>query len=196
MDSCDMKKIGGLSLFPPNFRRLIQRVEFLRTVKSPHPKKPDVIGNSSKVTQYVKYLGKFFGVLYGAGILFALNVPDDILTQYPFLQGFTSVMMQIFPAINAVEKRSAFPEISTLYLSVSWFFSPLYLLYSSGFFYTISRTRSALENRCKLPTLRAFISSFLCLLFFPLVLFLSFHHITGQTSTSCHLTVIGGLLDY
>jgi hypothetical protein len=124
-------------------------------------------GDSSKVTRYVKNLRRFFKTLYGIGLVFALNAPDDILTQYPLLHGFTSLMTQIFPAINAVAKRSAFPEVSTLYLSVSWFFSPLYLLYESGKYYCEfdSGTRRFLEARHKQPTRWKWIKHAICILF-------------------------------
>lgn len=58
-------------------------------------------------------------------IVLAQYSPIDVLDQYPFLTQFTDVMSSIFANINACAAKSKFPQVTTLYMSISWLFSPL-----------------------------------------------------------------------
>jgi hypothetical protein len=164
--------------------QIIQYAKYLRyshKTKLHHQKMLGVAGDSPQIARYVKNLGRFLKVLYGVGFFFAFNAPDDVLTQYPLLRGFTSLMMEIFPAISAVANRSEFPEVSTLYLSVSWFFSPLYLLYESGKYYTFDPEKKRFfEIWSKRPTRWMWIKHSMIFLIFTIISFFFMLYYNGR----------------
>lgn len=69
-----------------------------------------------------------------AGLLIALYAPENILDQLPVLKPFTQLMSTIFPPIEYYALKSKFPQVSELYFSLMWVFSPLHFYYLNADF--------------------------------------------------------------
>jgi hypothetical protein len=74
---------------------------------------------------------------FGKGLLlmmavcttYALLIPEDVLTRFPVLTGFTSFMENLFPAIGSFAKFSPVPEVVRLYYSTMWAVLPVALFW-------------------------------------------------------------------
>jgi hypothetical protein len=60
---------------------------------------------------------------------YALLIPEDVLTRFPVLTGFTSFMENLFPAIGSFAKFSPIPEVVRLYYSTMWVAFPAILVW-------------------------------------------------------------------
>ncbi|MDR3221540.1 MAG: hypothetical protein LBU46_05980 [Candidatus Accumulibacter sp.] len=105
-----------------------------------------------RVTPYIKKLRYFLYARFFLGLKLALDAPEDILTNNPFLQQFTTLMKGIVPYIGRTAARSVFPQVTELYLSISWALSPLYLIYDWGRYYCgmgleVKRTLAGMNKR-------------------------------------------------
>jgi hypothetical protein len=111
------------------------------------------------VTPFIKKLGHFLWTCFFLGLALALEAPEDILTSIPFLKQFTTFMRWIVPCINGAVTQSKFPQITELYLSISWALSPLYLIYSWGRYYCgigfgVKRVLSSMKEKRAATLLR------------------------------------------
>ena len=84
------------------------------------------------VEPWIKRLRGFLLTAFIYGFFLAIDTSDDVLTRNPWLQNFTAIMKLIVPYIERSVARSEFPQVTELYLSLSWLLSPLYLLYEWG----------------------------------------------------------------
>ena len=82
--------------------------------------------------------------------LIALFAPINILDNLPSLYKLTSVMKSTFPVIDAYVKKSDFPQITEIYLCISWLSIPLHGYY--GFCYmrmTLIKKKWGIDMRKK-----------------------------------------------
>lgn len=54
------------------------------------------------------------------GFYLAIEAPDDVLTRFPVLAKFTAGMKYLVPVIGKSVAQSSFPQVTELYLSLSW----------------------------------------------------------------------------
>lgn len=87
---------------------------------------------SKRFLTFIKKLRIFLITLFFLGFLFAQAAPDDILTHAPLLQIFVDWMKSLIPSIGMASARSNFPQVTEVYFSFFWFFSPLLGLYNFG----------------------------------------------------------------
>lgn len=80
-------------------------------------------------------------VRYWLVVMFLIGVyaPADVLDKSEILSRFTALMAVLFPPIMNYSTRSEFSQVTLLYMSLSWFFSPLH----GYFFYKEYKTDAA-----------------------------------------------------
>lgn len=61
--------------------------------------------------------------IFGIGL--ALIIPEKIFTDYPWLRGFTDIMVDFIPSIGEFTRVSHFPEVTLLFASVMWALLPV-----------------------------------------------------------------------
>lgn len=61
--------------------------------------------------------------------LFAVCLPDDVLTAHPLLLELVRLVERIVPTIQEYESRSSFPQVAALVLAVGWCLAPINFAY-------------------------------------------------------------------
>jgi hypothetical protein len=73
--------------------------------------------------------GKAILILMGVCSLYALLIPDRVLTSYPFFLPFVETMESIFPAIKGFARLSPIPEVVRFYYATMWIIFPILYAY-------------------------------------------------------------------
>jgi hypothetical protein len=70
-------------------------------------------------------------IVYGGswliGLAVATTAPERSLTNHPALQWLASTLARIVPTLDGIATFSAFPEVTTLFFTLSWSFVPAYV---------------------------------------------------------------------
>lgn len=85
----------------------------------------------SDKSYFYKYL---FFMPFFVTLVVALLVPDKILTFFPALNGFVSLMVDIVPSVQEWQKASQEPEKTAFLVSIVWFFFPYVFIFLSVYF--------------------------------------------------------------
>jgi hypothetical protein len=74
---------------------------------------------------------RYQNILVNSFLVFTLSIffiPNDVLTNYPFLQSFTDLMAGIIPGIDVLSNASKLNEALRLYLSLLWVVGSVFFL--------------------------------------------------------------------
>jgi hypothetical protein len=73
--------------------------------------------------------GKAILILMGLCSLYALLIPERVLTNYPFFLPFVETMESILPAIKGFARLSPIPEVVRFYYATMWIIFPVMYAY-------------------------------------------------------------------
>ncbi len=80
--------------------------------------------------RFTLWLGRNPWVLFSPwlfGVLLALSLPDDVLTQNTWLLPWVNFISDLFPYIVRAADHSRFPEVSRVFQAVMWTIAPVWL---------------------------------------------------------------------
>jgi len=116
-----------------------------------------------------KFINQATIAVFSLLLLLAVFLPEDILSHSPMLQSISDVMSGLVPSIENLTRRSRFPEVTQLILSVTWLIIPILALA----YYKIDMVRIDIVSKKRKLFLLVF------LLLFPALIF-SFGYILGN----------------
>lgn len=115
------------------------------------------------VERFIKRLRIFMFASWVVGVALAVGAPDDVLTRFPLLGELTGAMKRMLPIIANTAAKSSFPQVTELYLAISWLLAPLALVHEAAKFRLAKAPdiRRSIEMMNRRPTWRRWFAGML-----------------------------------